>query len=222
MTTISGAYPSYDLIDKRNQVIHLESELFRYVKEYPLDDKVFLHLGCGGRILDGFTNIDKYFEDPNVINFDIFQLPYETSNTDIIFCSHVLEHLPIRHAKLAIQEWARVLKPRTGKLFLAIPDLELIIKLLLQTNLSDEERDWFMYTLFGYQTNPANRDASVLNFPVDPGQFHTCGFTKATILRELTLNGLAIENMFNFDGWGTPSIWIEAYLVPEESQFDAA
>jgi len=217
-----GSYPSTELVVNRNQVICLEHELFQSVKNYPVDDKVFLHLGCGGRILDGFTNIDKYFEDPDVINFDIFKLPYETHNTDIIFCSHVLEHLPIRHAKLAIQEWARVLKPGEGKLYLAIPDLELIIKLLLQTNISDDERDWFMYTLFGFQTNPANRDSEVLDYPVDPGQFHTCGFTKATIMEELTRNGLAIEIMFNFDGWGTPSIWIEAYLVPEESQINAA
>jgi len=216
-----GKYPSLDLIEKRNQVIFSEQELFNYVKDYPHGDKTFLHLGCGGRILDGFTNVDKYFEDPKVINFDIFQLPYASHNTDLIFCSHVLEHLPIRHARLAIKEWARVLKPREGKLFLAIPDLELIIKLLLQPNLSSDERDWFTYTLFGFQTNPANRDANTLDYPVDPGQFHTCGFTKATIMQELTQNGLAIESMYNFDGWGTPSIWIEAYLVPEES-YDAA
>jgi len=209
----TGTYPSLDLIEKRNQVIFLEHDLFKYVKEYPKKDKTFLHLGCGGRILDGFTNIDKYYEDPEVINFDIFKLPYDTHNTDIIFCSHVLEHLPIRHAKLAVQEWARVLKPNEGKLYLAIPDLELIIKLLLRTDLSSDEREWFLYTLFGYQTNPANRDANTLDYPVDPGQFHTCGFSKATIMQELTSSGLAVENMFNFDGWGTPSIWIEAYLV---------
>jgi len=216
-----GTYPSLSLVEKRNQVIFSEQELFKYVKEYPHKDKTFLHLGCGGRILEGFTNIDKYYEDPKVINFDIFQLPYDTHNTDLIFCSHVLEHLPIRHAKLAVKEWARVLKPKDGKLYLAIPDLELIIKLLLQPNLSSSEREWFLYTLFGFQTNPANRDSNTLDYPIDPGQFHTCGFSKATILEELTLNGLAIKNMFNFDGWGTPSIWIEAYLVLGED-LDAA
>jgi len=204
-------YPSQDLILNRNQVIFSEQELFKQVKEYPKDDKVFLHLGCGDRILDGFINIDKYFEDTDVINFDIFQLPYKDHSTDIIFCSHVLEHLPIRHAKLAIKEWARVLKPNEGKLYLGIPDLELIIKLLLQPNLSDDERTWFLYTLFGFQTNAANRDSDNLNYPIDPGQFHTCGFSKATILQELNSNGLAISNMYNYDGWGTPSIYIEAF-----------
>ena len=217
MLSTEEKYPSFFLIEKRNLVINLENQLFKSVKEYPQDDKLFLHLGCGGRILEGFINIDKYYEDPNVINFDIFQLPYDPQSVDIIFCSHVLEHLPIRHAKLAIQEWSRVLKPKDGKLYLAIPDLELILNLLLQPNLSDAERDWFMYTLFGFQTNPANRDSNILDYPIDPGQFHTCGFTKATILRELTNNGLAVENMFNFDGWGTPSVWVEAHVVPEES-----
>jgi len=216
------AYPSSELVINRNRVILAEHELFNFVANNSEDDKVFLHLGCGGRILDGFTNIDKYFEDPNVINFDIFQLPYEDQNTDIIFCSHVLEHLPIRHARLAVKEWARVLKPGVGKLYLAIPDLEIIIKLMLDPKISSDERDWYMYTLFGFQTNPANRDSNILNYPVDPGQFHTCGFTKATILQELARNGLAVKNMFNFDGWGTPSIWIEAYLVPEEGICDAS
>jgi len=209
-------YPSFNLIENRNQVICLEQQLFDYVKEYSLNDKNFLHLGCGGRILDGFINIDKYYEDPKVINFDIYQLPYESKSIDIIFCSHVLEHLPIRHAKLAIKEWARVLKSSVGKLCLAIPDLELIIKLLLQPNLSNDERDWFMYTLFGFQTNAANKDSKEYNYPIDPGQFHTCGFSKTTIMHELTTNGLVVENMFNFDGWGTPSIWINAYPVEED------
>lgn len=208
------AYPSLEMVYNRDLVIELEQDLFSYVKNNYKNDKVFLHLGCGGRVLEGFTNVDKYYEDPDVINFDIFELPYESKNTDLIFCSHVLEHLPIRHAKLAIQEWARVLKPTDGRLFLAIPDLEIIIKLLLQPDISDDEREWFMYTLFGFQTNPSNREPFKNDYPIDPGQFHTCGFTKASIMKELTVNGFGLLNMFNFDGWGTPSIWIEAYVVP--------
>ncbi len=211
---LEETYPSMDMIFHRSEVIKFEQNLFNYVKNNSEKDKLFLHLGCGGRILDGFINIDKFYEDSKVINFDIFKLPYENQSTDIIFCSHVLEHLPIRHAKLAIKEWSRVLKPKEGKLFLAIPDLEIIIKLLLQPNLTEDEREWFIYTLFGFQTNPANRDPSKLDYLVDPGQFHTCGFTKSSILKELTINGLSVVNMFNFDGWGTPSIWIEAYVVP--------
>ena len=207
-------YPSREMVSNRDLVISLEQDLFSFVKQNQNTDTIFLHLGCGGRVLDGFTNIDKYYEDPRVINFDIFKLPYESRNTDIIFCSHVLEHLPIRHAKLAIQEWSRVLKPASGRLFLAIPDLEIIIKLLLKPDITEEEREWFMYTLFGFQTNPANRDPLKNDYPIDPGQFHTCGFTKSSIMKELTKSGFGLINMFNFDGWGTPSIWIEAYVVP--------
>lgn len=190
----------------RNIVINKENYLFEVAKNDT--DKVYLHLGCGGRILEGFINVDKYFEDPNVINYDIFKLPYGPNSIDVIYCSHVLEHLPIRHAKLAVIEWARVLK-KGSKLYLAIPDLEIILHKVLDPTTSDKLQEWMMYTLFGYQTNPANRDPSVLDYGVDPAQFHTCGFTKETISKELTANNLTITEIFNFDGWGTPSIWVE-------------
>lgn len=198
---------SYEV--NRNIVIQKENNLFSIAKSSA--EKSYLHLGCGGRILPGFVNIDKYFQDKDVINFDIFQLPYPNNSIDVIYCSHVLEHLPIRHAKLAIIEWSRVLK-KGGKLHLAIPDLEVILHKLLDPTLSEKMHQWMMYTLFGYQTNPANRDPSVLDFPIDPGQFHTCGFTKKTISKELSNNHFLITEIFNFDGWGTPSIWVEATL----------
>jgi SAM-dependent methyltransferase len=195
--------------NNRNLVIQKENNLFNYAKNQKSLN--MLHLGCGERILEGFVNIDKYFEHPSVINFDIFKLPFDSESVDIIYCSHVLEHLPIRHAKLAIGEWSRVLK-KDSKLYLAIPDLEVILHKILDPTLSDRMREWMLYTLFGFQTNPANRDNSILDYPVDPGQFHTCGFTKETIQKELGKNNFKIIDIFNFDGWGTPSIWVEASI----------
>lgn len=205
--------PEYMVVN-RNAVIGMEFELFDKAEKSSTKDKVFLHLGCGGRILNGFINVDKYHTDPKVINFDIFQLPFENESIHTIFCSHVLEHLPIRHAKLAVKEWARVLKKSDpeGGIYLGIPDLDLILQQLLDPNTDDQMREWLMYTLFGFQTNPANRDESVLNYPVDFGQFHTCGFNKKTITKELENSGFTIQDIFSYDGWGTPSIWVKAYL----------
>ena len=171
------------------------------------NEKKYLNLGCGERILNGFINVDKYFKNPNIINFDIFQLPFEDSTIDAIFCAHVLEHLPIRHSRLAIQEWARVLKQNSGYLYLGIPDVELIFEYYK----IKQDTDLFLITLFGFQTDPENRGEE-LDYPVNHGHFHTCGFTKATIKEQLEKNGFIIEELYNYDGWGTPSIWVKAHM----------
>ena len=186
----------------RNKVIEREQDFFQEVIDNP--QKKYLNLGCGERILPGFINVDKYYQDSQVINFDIFQLPFEDNTIDGIFCAHVLEHLPFRHARLAIIEWARVLK---GFLYLGIPDVELIFE-YFKVN---DDIDMFLVTLFGFQTDPGNRGED-LNYPVNDGHFHKCGFTKKMIQDQLEVNGFVIDELYNYDGWGTPSIWVKAHI----------
>ncbi|MBD2465107.1 glycosyltransferase [Oscillatoria sp. FACHB-1407] len=57
--------------------------------------------------------------DPSVdINFDITNIPFDDDSFDVIFCSHVLEHVPDDRA--AMQELFRILKPG-GWAFLQVP-----------------------------------------------------------------------------------------------------
>ena len=193
--------------ENRKKVIAKEQKLFeRALKK--TKSHIYLNLGCGNRPLEGFVNIDKYVKAFGIENYDVYKLPYNDGDVDAIFCAHVLEHLPIRHAKLAIREWGRVLKP-CGKLYLGIPDLEVILHKLLDPTLSESQRQWMMYVLFGFQTDPANRGDD-LDYPVDHGQFHTCGFTEETIKKELIAVGLHCFEILKYDGWGTPSIWVVA------------
>jgi hypothetical protein len=173
--------------------------------------EIYLNLGCGQDVLEGFINVDKYQKDPKIHNYDFFKLPYEDNSVDLIYCCHALEHLPIRHAKLAIKEWSRVLKNKTGFLYLEIPDLEIILHKLLDNTISNDLYDWLIYTLFGFQTNPSNIDKEKLDYPVDYGQFHCSGFTKTRILEQLKNDNLKVTQIFNYDGCGTPSIWLEAF-----------
>ena len=195
-----------EMINNRNRVIAIEEA----IKELP--EKVpgrYINFGCGGKPYKGFMNVDKYAQGEDVVNFDMYKVPsIENDSTIGIYSSHSLEHLPIRHAKYALREWYRILK-KGGKLYLAIPDLEMIMHILTTYHLDDYTFDWFVYTLFGYQVNPKYREGD-LDLPVEYGQFHTCGFTKKTITRELSGIGYKVNDVFNFDGWNTPSIWIEA------------
>jgi len=171
-----------------------------------------LSLGCGARIWPGFVSVDKYYIHPQVQNYDMFKLPYENESVDLIFSSHSLEHLPIRHSIMAINEWGRVLKNH-GELFLAIPDLKEIMKIMLRDDVAENMKlDWFMYTLFGYQAD-CNIGNPPLDTPIDPGQFHTSGFTDSTITKFLSQAGLTVTDIYTYEGYRTPSLWVEAKKI---------
>ena len=172
---------------------------------------IHVHVGCGKNVFSGFQNIDKYFKHPDILAHDMFCLPYEFNSIDTIYSSHSLEHLPIRQAKLALKNWYSVLKPG-GCLYLAIPDLEEIMRIMLDPNVSDERKEyWYMYTLFGYQADCSDLgNAYRLDISTDPGQFHTCGFSKNLINSLLIRYGYKVGIIYNYDGYATPSIWVEA------------
>lgn len=194
--------------DARDRVLRYEADLFSAIKAKNTPEKS-LNLGCGMRILDGFTNVDKYVIYHRIVNYDVYQLPYENDSIDLIFSAQSLEHLPIRHAKMALIDWYRVLD-YGGKLVLMVPNLKTImLRLLDDESLAEQEYNWYLYTLFGYQINTNNRDDR-LDYPLDMGQFHTCGFTENRLKRELVGLGFKITEMFSYDGWKTPSIFVEA------------
>jgi len=93
-----------------------------------------LHLGCGDRHLEGYTNID-IVPGPDV---DIVSSAHELKNVDDnsvdeILAEHLLEHLTFYEANRALAEWYRVLKPG-GKLFIECPDLYGLCKAFVKAN----------------------------------------------------------------------------------------
>lgn len=196
-----------ELIENRKKYVQKIEEIKALPNERP--DEIFLHLGCGPQIIPGWVNIDKYYEHPKVTQCDIYSLPYPEGTVSAIYSSHSLEHLPIRHARKALMNWYKVLKPG-GKLFLAVPDLEITIQALLDKNVPWLSRyTWFMHVLFGYQTDSSLTNPT-LDAPIDYGQFHTCGFTKELLVSYLDADGYKIKEIYNYDGWDTPSIFLEA------------
>ncbi len=93
-----------------------------------------LHLGCGERYLAGFTHID--IADFSHIDYkrsvdDLSFLP--SSSVDEIYSSHTFEYFDRQQAPVVLREWNRVLKP-AGKLFLAVPDFDSLIKIYSSTD----------------------------------------------------------------------------------------
>ena len=200
-------------VEWKNNLVKMLGRL-EYIKQLPkkqTESNICLHVGCGKNILDGFVNIDKYYDDSRVINCDMYKLPHSPNSVSAIYSSHALEHLPIRRAKMCIENWYSILA-QEGMLYLAIPDLEEIMHIFLDPNVPDTSKEyWYMYTLFGYQADCSDLENAYRNdIPVDPGQFHTCGFSKKSISKLLTDNGFVIQDIYNYDGYATPSIWVEA------------
>ena len=54
-----------------------------------------LNLGSGSKILEGYTNVDKYdYYKPDIVHdLENFPYPFEENSIDEILLSHVLEHI---------------------------------------------------------------------------------------------------------------------------------
>tara|TARA_A100001015_G_scaffold319645_1_gene443192 strand:- start:5597 stop:6223 length:627 start_codon:yes stop_codon:yes gene_type:complete len=108
-----------------------------------------VNLGCGLSVVPGWHNIDgsptvrlqrmigvgglfRLLVKPDfpseVIYGNVVKgLPLESNSIDILYSSHMLEHLALIDFRLALSEISRVLKP--GGVFRGVlPDLEIIVK----------------------------------------------------------------------------------------------
>jgi len=92
-------------------------------------DGIKLNLGCGIVYRPGYVNIDRFDERLADDTSDVISLPYGDNSVSEILAHHVLEHLDFIHAKYALAEWFRILRPR-GSLIIETPDLERSLKKL--------------------------------------------------------------------------------------------
>jgi SAM-dependent methyltransferase len=95
--------------------------------------KVLLNLGCGNSYHSDWVNLDLLPQSPEVTQADISKgIPYLNASVDVVYHSHLLEHLTRPDSKQLIADCFRVLKPG-GTLRVAVPDLEQIAKQYLLT-----------------------------------------------------------------------------------------
>jgi glycosyltransferase involved in cell wall biosynthesis len=147
----------------------------------PLPDPLYLNLGCGLDVREGFVNIDLYSDDPRVVGIDVRQLALPDNCADGIIASDILEHFSHQEVETVLREWARVLKPG-AELALRCPSLRLQAKAYLR---GDWSADIAAYMIFGGQTNP--------------GDYHCAGFDEISIRRHLARVGLAVFSVEEHD-----------------------
>ncbi|MDX6559895.1 MAG: hypothetical protein QOF72_2944 [Blastocatellia bacterium] len=117
---------------------------------------LYVNLGCGSRYHPAWINYDISASGPEIIAHDLrYGIPLPGGNCDVVYHSHVLEHLRRAEALRFMRECFRVLKPG-GILRVAVPDLEQICLRYLeklesvlahQAN-SVDDYDWMMLELY--------------------------------------------------------------------------
>jgi predicted SAM-dependent methyltransferase len=81
---------------------------------------------------------------------------------DEVYASHVLEHFDYASGMLgALLEWRRVLK-WGGKLYISVPDLDVLCKLFLESDISKQFA--IMRIIYGGHTDPYDCHQGGLNF----------------------------------------------------------
>lgn len=103
-----------------------------------------LNIGCGRRFHPDWINLDIFPAHSTVTKCDILNgIPYPQNFFDVVYHSHVLEHLEKKIAPLFINECCRVLKSG-GILRVAVPDLEEIARQYLSElkKAINEEPGW--------------------------------------------------------------------------------
>jgi predicted SAM-dependent methyltransferase/glycosyltransferase involved in cell wall biosynthesis len=170
-----------------------------------------LNLGCGGKSVDGFVNVDIY-KSPKIEEvFDMGDIPYLDNTIGAIYSEHALEHVSFERVEEVLKEWNRVLIPG-GELILYMPDFELCCQEYLRAPLEHPHfmntRAWFKYTIYGIQKSQGGEP--------DEAQFHLSGYSKEEIRVVVERNGFIVDKIENYGGegqkpsFGTPSMEILA------------
>lgn len=94
-----------------------------------------IHVGCGKRVLDGWTNVDIQRakdapRDPEILS-DVRSIPLPSACADELMAIHLFEHFVRWECEAVVAEWRRLLKPG-GLLVLELPDLVKCARNLLE------------------------------------------------------------------------------------------
>ena len=113
--------------------------------------KLKLNLGCGGKILPNYINIDTKVLDGSLVDLDgivvamdVTDLKFSNESVDEILAESVLEHISPFDTQETLWEWWRVLKSG-GVLNILVPDFNMIAEAWLAGNLS---RKWLLRYLY--------------------------------------------------------------------------
>ena len=136
--------------------------------------EIKLHLGCGEKYIPGFIHIDiRQFDHIDYVT-SVDKLDMFKDNTvDLIYNSHILDHVKRTETESVLNEWYRVLKVG-GILRIAVSDFEAIAKIYLKKKNLEE----LMGLLYGRQDYEANFHYRIFDFDSLSNLLKKVGFKK--------------------------------------------
>jgi predicted SAM-dependent methyltransferase len=157
-----------------------------------------LHLGCGGRLVPGFLNVDVFASEHDV-DLGAGVLPWRNDTFDVLVSQQVIEHLDL-DSELAplVAELLRVLRPG-GEAWLACPDMEAICRSYLADGgralFEDRVARWPAFSLHGLPPShmvnvlfhQAGEHVNLFDFDLLSHLLRTAGFSQVTRVRESDL-----------------------------------
>ncbi len=138
-----------------------------------------LHIGCGNRYFEGWTNLDILEGTADVIDDARVLSKIPDSSCDIIYAAHVLEHFGRHEVNEVITVWFKKLK-KGGILRLSVPDFEKIVKMY--------SKGTDLKTLLGY----------ICGGQKDDFDFHKMIFDESTLSELLHNAGFKKTNRWNW------------------------
>jgi len=147
-----------------------------------------LNLGSGSAKIKNFCNIDANPYALSDVVAGIEKLKLRSNSVDVIYNSHVFEHVPRAQSKKVLAEWYRVLK-HGGKLYICLPDLEVLFRI-------------YLYNLTLYSTEQGKYLADMACGVTYGGQiskydFHFYGYSFVTLKN--MLESVGFQNVRRFD-----------------------
>jgi len=136
------------------------------------DGKVYVNLGCGVNTSSEFVNIDAIpFKHTHwIANIqNLFMFP--NNSVDMIYASHVIEHIPRKNVEQSLSEWLRVLK-NGGVLRFGVPNFDALVEIY---NLSGKNTESIVNQLLG-QDGEYDDHHTIWNFEYAKKLLESVGF----------------------------------------------
>ncbi len=98
-----------------------------------------LEIGSGSKRIQGFETLDiKWARNVDYVLDASMPMPFKDDTFEIVYTSHILEHIPWYKVEDTLKEWTRIIKPG-GHLELWIPDGLKICQVVLSAEQGLEE-----------------------------------------------------------------------------------
>lgn len=195
--------------------------------------KMKLNLGCGGRPLEGYINIDQdsldtmkkryphqtFPENVTIEQHNILNLPYADQSIDEVRADSFIEHLTFKEERVFFLEMKRILKP-DGIFTWSVPDFEDCIKLWLAAKdewqdfyRDDEEaiktEHWFGTYTYKTENRWGYLTAMIFGSQNGSGQHHLNAYTEGKIRAMMKKIGFEITDLHRFKWKGNRDLMIQ-------------